>query len=112
MDLTYSPEHEAFRHEVRAFLADNAGRYPKPFGVNRPTDEAKAWQARLIEHGYAARTIPREYGGYGATPDILKTHIIAQEFAQAKAPWGFVNQGISMFVPTLLELGTQAQKRQ
>ena len=112
MDLTYSPEHEAFRHEVRTFLADNAGRYPKPFGVNRPTDEAKAWQARLIEHGYAARTVPREFGGYGADPDILKAHIIADEFARAKAPWGFVNQGISMFVPTLLELGTEEQKRQ
>ena len=111
MDLSYSPAHEEFRREVRKFLADNAGHYPKPFGVNRPTDEAKAWQGKLITHGYAARTIPAEYGGYGAQPDILKSHIIAEEFARAKAPWGFVNQGISMFVPTLLELGTEEQKR-
>jgi alkylation response protein AidB-like acyl-CoA dehydrogenase len=112
MDLTYDREHQAFRQEVRKFLADNAGQYPKPFGVNRPTEEARAWQAKLIEHGYAARTIPSEYGGYGAQPDILKSHIIAEEFARAKAPWGFVNQGISMFVPTLLELGTEKQKRE
>ena len=112
MDLTFSPVHEAFREEVRRFLADNAGHYPKPFGVNRPTAEAKAWQAKLIAHGYAARTIPVEYGGYGAEHDILKSHIVAVEFAHAKAPWGFVNQGISMFVPTLLELGTEAQKRE
>jgi alkylation response protein AidB-like acyl-CoA dehydrogenase len=111
MDLTYDQEHEDFRREVRQFLADNAGSYPKPFGVNRPTEEAKAWQAKLIAQGYAARTIPAEYGGYGAAPDILKSHIIAEEFARAKAPWGFVNQGISMFVPTLLELGSEAQKR-
>ncbi len=112
MDLTYSQEHQAFRQEVRQFLADHAGHYPKPFGVNRPTEEARAWQAKLIAHGYAARTIPAEYGGYGAEPDLMKSHIIAEEFARAKAPWGFVNQGISMFVPTLLELGTEEQKRQ
>jgi alkylation response protein AidB-like acyl-CoA dehydrogenase len=112
MDLTYDLEHEAFRQEVQQFLADHAGHYPKPFGVNRPTDEARAWQVKLIAQGYAARTIAAEYGGYGAEPDLLKSHIIAEEFARAKAPWGFVNQGISMFVPTLLELGTEAQKRQ
>ena len=112
MDLTYDREHEAFRQEVRQFLADDAGNYPKPFGVNRPTEEARAWQAKLIAQGYAARTIPVEYGGYGAEPDLLKAQIIAEEFARAKAPWGFVSQGISMFVPTLLELGTEEQKRQ
>ena len=112
MDLRSSPEHEAFRQEVRSFLATNAGHYPKPFGVNRPTPEAQAWQAKLIEHGCAARTIPREYGGFGAEPDILKSQVIAEEFLRAKAPWGLVNQGISMLVPTLLELGTESQKRQ
>jgi alkylation response protein AidB-like acyl-CoA dehydrogenase len=111
MDLRYSAEHEAFRAEVRAFLAAHAGRYPKPFGVNRPTPEARAWQALLIENGYAARSVPREYGGYGAEPDILKSHIIAEEFSRARAPWGLVNQGISMLVPTLLELGSEAQKQ-
>ena len=112
MDLRYSPEHEAFRDEVRQFLADNAGQFPKPFGVNRPTAQARAWQVRLIERGYAARTIPTQYGGFGAAPDMLKAHIVAEEFARAKAPWGLVNQGISMLVPTLLELGTEEQKQQ
>ena len=111
MDLTYSDEHEAFRHEVRAFLAANKEHYPKPFGVNRPPDDARAWQRRLIEHGYAARTIPAIYGGFGAEPDILKSHIIAEEFSRAKAPWGLVSQGISMLVPTLLEMGSEEQKR-
>ncbi len=111
MDLSYDQEHEDFRREVRAFLAETVREYPKPFGVNRATAEAKAWQAKLIERGYAARTIPQEYGGCGAEPDILKAHILAEEFAQAKAPRGLINQGISMFVPTLLEFGTEEQKR-
>jgi alkylation response protein AidB-like acyl-CoA dehydrogenase len=111
MDLRYDREHENFRREVRAFLAENVREYPKPFGVNRPTTEAKAWQVKLIEHGYAARTIPKEYGGYGAEPEILRAHVLAEEFARAKAPRGLTNQGISMFVPTLLEFGTEEQKR-
>ena len=112
MDLRYNARHEAFRQDVRAFLAANTGRYPKPFGVNRPTPEAIAWQALLIEQGFAARAVPRQYGGFGAEPDILESHIIAEEFSRARAPWGLVNQGISMLVPTLLELGSEAQKRQ
>jgi alkylation response protein AidB-like acyl-CoA dehydrogenase len=112
MDLNYSPEHQAFRETVKAFLGENADRFPKPFGVNRPTLEAQAWQQLLIVQGYAARTISREYGGYGAEPDMLKSRIIAEEFSRAKAPMGLTNQGISMFVPTLLEMGTEEQKLQ
>jgi alkylation response protein AidB-like acyl-CoA dehydrogenase len=30
-----------------------------------------AWQRLLIEHGYAARTVSKEYGGGGFAPDPL-----------------------------------------
>jgi alkylation response protein AidB-like acyl-CoA dehydrogenase len=72
----------------------------------------KRWQALLIEQGYTARTIPREYGGHGGEPDILKSRIIAEEFTRAGAPGGLAGQGVSMLVPTLLEMGTQEQKRE
>ncbi|HEV2531817.1 acyl-CoA dehydrogenase family protein [Phenylobacterium sp.] len=107
MDLTLTPEMAAFRDEVRAFLAAHADDY----AAGAPKD-VKAWQKLLIEHGYAARTIPREYGGYGAEPDILKGRIIAEEFIRAGAPRGIANQGVSMLVPTLLEVGSEDQKRQ
>jgi alkylation response protein AidB-like acyl-CoA dehydrogenase len=107
MDLTLTPAMAAFRDEVRAFLAAHAGDY-----VHGVPKDAKAWQALLIDHGYAARTIPREYGGYGAQPDILKSRIIAEEFIRAGAPRGMAGQGISMLVPTLLEVGSEEQKRQ
>ena len=64
----------------------------------------------LLEHGYAARTHPKQYGGYGAEPDALKARIIAEEFARAGVPGGIAGQGINMLVPTLLELGTDEQK--
>ena len=42
---------------------------------------------------------------------MLKSRIIAEEFTNAQIPLGMANQGISMFVPTLLELGTEEQKK-
>ena len=69
------------------------------------------WQKLLIEHGYAARTVPVEYGGHGGASDILKGRIIAEEFAAGQVPGGLGGQGTSMLVPTLLELGTEEQKR-
>ncbi|WP_417517384.1 acyl-CoA dehydrogenase family protein [Minwuia sp.] len=111
MDLKLSAEYEAFRDEVRQFIATHADKAPG--GSRNPKDPARlAWQKLLIEHGYAARTIPAAYGGYGAEPDILQSRIIAEEFAEAGVPGGIANQGISMLVPTLLELGTEEQKRQ
>jgi alkylation response protein AidB-like acyl-CoA dehydrogenase len=111
MDLRLSPKHQAFRETVRAFLADHRSLYPRPSGEGRPSPEQRAWQALLIQHGYAARTVPAEYGGFGAEPDILKSRIIAEAFVEAGAPGPLAGQGISMLVPTLLELGTEEQKR-
>jgi alkylation response protein AidB-like acyl-CoA dehydrogenase len=108
MDLSYGPEYEEFRDEVRSFLADNAENAPR--GEHVRSEKTLAWQSLLIEHGYAARTIPRQYGGHGAAPDILKSRIIAEEFAAARVSPGLGGQGISMLVPTLLEMGTEEQK--
>jgi alkylation response protein AidB-like acyl-CoA dehydrogenase len=106
MDLTPTPEMLAFQGEVRSFLEKHKGDYKD----GQPKDP-KAWQKLLIEHGYAARTIPKAYGGYGAEPDVLKARIIAEAFIDANAPRGMAGQGISMLVPTLLEVGSEEQKK-
>lgn len=110
MDLSYSAEYESFRGEVRSFLNTHASDAPR--GAPLKSQAVINWQKTLIEHGYFARTIPIEYGGYGAEPDILKSRIIAEEFAKAQVSAGMGGQGISMLVPTLLEMGTEEQKRQ
>ncbi|HJW40309.1 MAG TPA: acyl-CoA dehydrogenase family protein, partial [Rhizomicrobium sp.] len=107
MDLSYSPEYETFRDEVRAFAKKFGNRAPRG-GLG---GDMREWQKLLIEHGYAARTIPKDYGGYGAAPDVLKSRIIAEEFIAAGLPMGMSGQGISMLVPTLLEVGSDEQKR-
>jgi len=105
MDLNETPDMAAFRGEVRSFLTAHRGDY-----AQGAANDVRAWQKLLIEHGYAARTIPRAYGGFGAEPDILKGRIIAEEFIAAGAPRGMAGQGISMLVPTLLEVGSEEQK--
>jgi alkylation response protein AidB-like acyl-CoA dehydrogenase len=113
VDLSYGPRYEAFRREVREFLAGARDAVPREQnrggGLRSPA--LLAWQKQLVERGYAARTIPKEYGGFGAEPDVLETIILDEEFARAGVPRGLGGQGISMLVPTLLEHGSEEQKR-
>mgnify|MGYP001245129563 CR=1 FL=1 len=114
MDLTYTKEYLEFEKKVEDFCLN----YKDINIVNTPSERSKKsisraeWQNLLIENGYFARAIPKEYGGFGGEPDILKSRIIATQFAKHKIPSPMGGQGIDMLVPTLLELGTEEQKKQ
>ena len=110
MDLSFGAEYDEFRTEVQQFIAASSDKSPKQGGMGNA--EAIAWQKILIEEGYAARTIPEQYGGYGAAPDIIKSRIISEEFSKAQISTGLGGQGISMLTPVLLEMGTEEQKQQ
>ena len=109
MDLSFGDEYEEFRPDVQQFISDHGDKSPSQGGVRN--SEAIVWQKLLIENGYAARTIPQEYGGFGAEPDIIKSRIIAEEFSREQINPGLGGQGISMLVPVLLEMGTEEQKQ-
>jgi alkylation response protein AidB-like acyl-CoA dehydrogenase len=109
MDLEYGEHYEEFRQEVRSFLDEH--RDPKRDPAREGREERIRWLSLLIERGYWARTIPKEYGGYGATPDLLETVIMDEEFNRAGVARGMMAQGPSMLVPTLLEHGTEEQRR-
>ena len=111
MDLEYGPRYEEFRREVRAFLEEHKPKKPLGSLAREGRGELVRWLSLQIEHGYWARTIPREYGGYGAPPDLLETVIMDEEFNRAGVPRGMMAQGPSMLAPTLLEHGTEEQKR-
>ena len=81
-------------------------------GRRRPSQKDLDWQKMLLEHGYFGRSIPREYGGAGLPLDVMELAIIAEEFARVNAYPGIMNQGISMLIPTLLEVGTPAQSKE
>jgi len=113
MDLEYSDRHKTLQRELREFVAKEGHRSPKSGGGRkRPDAKTLDWQALLLERGYFARTIPKEYGGFGAEPDVVESAIIADELSKAGLYPGIMNQGISMLVPTLLEVGREDQKKQ
>ena len=108
MDLAFDAYYDQFRSELKRFISENKHLSPKPF-EGRSTEKAIQWQQLLISNGYAARTIPKEYGGYGAEPDPLINHVIADEFAKSRVRVG--HSGDNRLVPTVLELGTEDQKQ-
>ena len=126
MDLNYGPEYKDFTKEVQKFCKKYSGvvitnkkggaltslssvaNSEKSDGVKVTRAE---WQEILIKNGYFARSIPKEYGGFGGDIDIIKSRIIAAEFASNRIPPPMGGQGIDMLVPTLLELGTEEQKQ-
>jgi alkylation response protein AidB-like acyl-CoA dehydrogenase len=112
MDLTLTEKHRQLQDEVTAFVAKHRDRAPRPGGGRkRPDAKALDWQRMLLERGYFARTIPREYGGFGLPHDVIELAIIADAFSRAGVSPGIHNQGISMLVPTLLEVGTEEQRK-
>src|SRR3546814_19194742 len=73
MDLEYSDRHKALQQEVHEFVTKEGHRSPKSGGGRRrPDRKTLDWQALLLERGYFARTIPKDYGGYGAEPDVVE----------------------------------------
>ena len=113
MQPTYSPDAEAYRQKVQAFLAE---RLPATWGgIGQLEGEALTefvtqWRATLHEAGYLAPGWPVEYGGAGLS--ALEQVILAEEFARAGVPTGGPNDpfGIQMLGNTLLLLGTDEQK--
>ncbi len=120
MDLEYGKQYEDYRLEVQEFCKKYKGvqfndTAKIPLASNNksggPVMARSDWQKILIENGYFARSIPKEYGGYGGDSDIIKSRITATEFSNQRIPGPMGGQGIDMLVPTLLELGTEEQKQ-
>jgi alkylation response protein AidB-like acyl-CoA dehydrogenase len=110
MDLTYTPEHEAFRAEIRSWLSQNVpSETLEHFDATREGFEAhREWERTLKSGDWGMVTWPKEYGGRGL--DLISWLIFEEEYYRAGAP-GRVNQnGIFLLGPTLIEFGTHEQK--
>jgi alkylation response protein AidB-like acyl-CoA dehydrogenase len=109
MDLEYGEEYEAFRESVRVFLK---GWPLQGDEADLPREEQESlFRKRGIEAGLVYRKIPTEYGGSGQPADALKDRIIIEEFYKARAPRDLSSQGAGLLAPTLIEFGTEEQKR-
>ncbi|MCS7206402.1 MAG: acyl-CoA dehydrogenase family protein [Dehalococcoidia bacterium] len=112
MEYRFTPQEEAFRQEVRAFLQrELPPGYTGPVTLGDEEDEAlhRRMQRLLAQKGWLTIGWPKEYGGQAAS-QITQT-IFAEEVAYFRAP-GVDTSGIKMLGPTLMLWGTEEQKRE
>jgi alkylation response protein AidB-like acyl-CoA dehydrogenase len=115
MDLTFTPEEEAFRQEVKSWLDANLPpewRHGGVGGYREDEEESiqREWQKRLYEGGWLTLAWPREQGGRGATP--VMQSIYAEEMAKAGGPPIIGRLGVSLLAPLLSVYGSDWQKQQ
>jgi alkylation response protein AidB-like acyl-CoA dehydrogenase len=108
VDLTLSPQEEAFRDELRAWL-DEHHPGPEPTGDEAGFEFRRRWQQQLHEHGWAGVSWPEEYGGRGAT--LIEQAIFNEEVVRTNAPSPANVLGLAMGGPTVIAHGTDDQKR-
>jgi alkylation response protein AidB-like acyl-CoA dehydrogenase len=108
MDLTLTPEEQAFRDEVRAWIEENHPGPAPTTGDQAQFEFEREWQRRLHAAGWAGVSWPREYGGRGAT--LIEQAIFGEELARAKAPRPANVLGLVMGGPVVIAHGTEEQK--
>ena len=118
MDFAYSPEDEAFRAELRAWLDENLTKFFDEYGdeglgddragIMGAMDRRKAWQRRLNDGRWAAITWPSEWNGRDAT--VTQSVIYSEEMARARTPGIFNANGLWQIGPMIIRWGTEEQK--
>ena len=105
MDLTYTPEEEAFRARVAAWITAHA-----PAGESRDDLAAmRTWQQSLHAAGYLGAGWPPEYGGARLSP--MQQAILNEELARAGAPPPINAMALWWVGPAIIAHGSAAQKQ-
>ncbi|MSQ05789.1 MAG: acyl-CoA dehydrogenase [Dehalococcoidia bacterium] len=111
MEFKFSPEDDAFRRELRAFVLqelppdwEGGGRWPEE--VN--WELTRQMRRKLAQRGWLTMHWPKEYGGQNASP--VRSAIYNEELAYLRAP-GRDIFGVRMLGPTLMLYGSEEQKR-
>jgi hypothetical protein len=111
MDLSFSPEEEAFRQEVRDFIADAKPALPKNLGAPEQArlskDDYLVWHRLLYKKGWVAPAWPKELGG--ADWSVTQRYIFSAENAKASMPTT-LPFGLGMVGPVIYTFGTEMQK--
>jgi hypothetical protein len=114
MDLTYPPEAESFRKEIRTWLEENlpSGWFEPGFSMTKDERQRfnETWTAKLFAGGWICAGWPVEYGGKGLT--LMEQVVLNEEFAKANAPMRADFFGDTLVGPTILQWGTDEQKKE
>ncbi len=115
MDLSFTPEEERFRKEIRSYLDDLLhGEFAAVRGRGGPGDEHAcfddrlAWEQRLGADGWTCVGWPAEFGGRGLPLD--QQVIFHEEYARAGGPGRLGHIGEGLIGPTLIHYGTTGQQ--
>ena len=109
MDLSFTEQQQAFRGEVRAWLAANVPDQPlQSFDTAEGFQQHRAWEATLNAGRWGMVTWPEALGGRGC--DLIEWLIFEEEYYRAGAPLRVNQNGIFLLGPTLMEYGTPEQK--
>ncbi len=109
MDLDYTDEQNAFREEVKGWLAANVPNKPlQSFDTEAGFQQHRDWEAQLNAGRWGMVTWPEELGGRAC--DLIQWLIFEEEYYRAGAPLRVNQNGIFLLGPTLMEYGTEEQK--
>jgi alkylation response protein AidB-like acyl-CoA dehydrogenase len=111
MDLSFTPEQEAFRGEVKRFIAEGMPahlRKKTEMDVHFEMDEVMEWHQVLAKKGWAAPHWPKEVGGTGW--DAAQRFIFGEELEKSGAPQ-LSPFGLNMVGPLIIQFGNDAQKK-
>jgi alkylation response protein AidB-like acyl-CoA dehydrogenase len=108
MDLTLTPSEEAFRDELRAWLAANRPAPTEGLGERESYEARLEWLATLADGGWAAVHWPAAYGGRDA--GLVESALFYEELARAGAPLPANALGLILAGPTILAWGSEEQK--
>ena len=110
MRLLYTEKQNRFRLEVREWLAANLPRQPlASFDTPEGFEQHRAWERKLSEKGFSAVTWPKDLGGRGC--DLIEWLIFEEEYWAAGSPLRVNQNGVFLLAPTLMEFGTDEQKK-
>lgn len=105
MDFNFTPEEQAFREEIRAFLDAHL---PDPVPEDDP-DFLRVWNEKLRAKRWVGFNWPREWGGGGG--DLIRQFILKEEMSARRAPaLGLDFMGLTWVGPAIIAHGTQEQK--
>src|SRR5690242_8406676 len=116
MDLSFTAEEERFRTELRGWLNTHIPEeWTQPgFWESMPSDRSFAmrrdWEREKALAGYAGIEWPTEYGGRGGTPGMKA--IYDEEMVLADAPRTVNPLGLTFLAPTVMAIGTDAQRKE
>ncbi|UZD54195.1 acyl-CoA dehydrogenase family protein [Caldimonas aquatica] len=111
MDLSFTPEEQAFREEVRAWVRENLPQdiSHKVHNALRLTkDDMQRWARILGKKGWHGYAWPKEFGGPGW--NAVQRHLFEEECALAGAP-RIVPFGPVMVAPVIMAFGSPEQHK-